>query len=155
MARVTFVDGIVTVRGALDSVKDGQARRARLICKWHYWGEKWIDEDGSKVHLVYTYHFHEGPWSEGATKNREMIKAALRMAHDIERVCYHPEEFNEEDIAQAHIWQEKYAEYLSTIPKGCKKHYKFFGWMQNQIYQGIRREAVRLTAQGPESGSTP
>ena len=142
MARVTFVDGIVTVRGALDSVKDGQARRARLICKWHYWGEKWIDEDGSKVHLVYTYHFHEGPWSEGATKNREMIKAALRMAHDIERVCYHPEEFGEEDIEQARIWQEKYAEYLSTIPKGCKKHYKFYGWMYNQIYQGIRKSST-------------
>ena len=57
MARVTFVDAIDTVRGALDEVKDGQANRARLVCKWHYWGEKWIDEDGSKVHLVYTYHF--------------------------------------------------------------------------------------------------
>lgn len=73
MARVTYVDGIDTVRGALDSVKDGQANRARLVCKWHYWGEKWIDETGSKVHLVYTYHFHEGPWAEGATRNREMI----------------------------------------------------------------------------------
>ncbi len=86
MARVTFVDGISTVRGALDSVKDGQANRARLVCKWHYWGEKWIDKDGSKVHLIYTYHFHEGPWLEGATKNREMIKAAQRMAHDIEGI---------------------------------------------------------------------
>ena len=81
MARVTYIDGIDTIRGALDSVKEGQANRARLVCKWHYWGEKWIDEDGSKVHLVYTYHFHEGPWSEGATRNREMIKAAQRMAH--------------------------------------------------------------------------
>ena len=39
MARVTFVDAIDTVRGALDEVKDGQAKRARLVCKWHYWGE--------------------------------------------------------------------------------------------------------------------
>ena len=80
MARVTFVDAIDTVRGALDEVKDGQAKRARLVCKWHYWGEKWIDEDGSKVHLVYMYHFHEGEWSEGATRNREMIKVAQRMS---------------------------------------------------------------------------
>ena len=86
MAKVTYIDGIDTIRGALDSVKEGQANRARLVCKWHYWGEKWIDEDGSKIHLVYTYHFHEGPWSEGATKNQEMIKVAQRMAHDIERV---------------------------------------------------------------------
>ena len=35
MARVTFIEGIDTIRGALDSVKDGQANRARLVCKWH------------------------------------------------------------------------------------------------------------------------
>lgn len=143
MAKVTFVDGIDTVRGALDSVKEGQANRARLVCKWHDWGEKWHDADGSKIHLVYTYHFHDGPWSEGATKNREMIKAALRMAHDIERVCLHPEEFGEEDIEQARIWQQKYAEYLATIPKGSTQHYKFFGWIFTQIYRGIRSERVK------------
>ena len=140
MALVTFADGISTVRGALDSVKDGQANRARLVCKWHYWGEKWIDKDGRKVHLVYTYHFHEGPWSEGATKNREMIKAAQRMAHDIERVCKHPEEFGEEDIEQAKIWQQKYAEYMETIPKGSTQYYHFFNWMYTQIYRGMRKE---------------
>lgn len=139
MAKATFVDGIDIVRGALDSVKEGQAKRARLVCKWHYWGEKWIDPDGSKIHLLYTYHFHEGPWSEGATRNREMIKAAQRMAHDIERVCIHPEEFGEEDIEQARIWQQKYAEYMKTIPKGSTQHYKFFGWMYTQIYRGMRR----------------
>ena len=129
------------MRGALDSVKEGQANRARLVCKWHDWGEKWIDEDGNKVHLVYTYHFHEGPWSEGATRNREVIKAALRMAHDIERVSLHPEEYGEEDIEQARIWQQKYGEYMQTIPEGSTEHYKFFGWMYTQIYRGLRREA--------------
>ena len=138
MARVTFVDGIRTVRGALDSVKDGQARRARLVCKLHYWGEKWIDEDGSRVHLVYTYHFHDGPWAEGATRNREMIKAAQRMAHDIERVCKHPEEFGEEDIEQAKIWQQKYAEYRASIPANSEKYYHFYNWMFTEIYRGMR-----------------
>ena len=139
MAKVTFNEAINEVRGALDSVKDGQANRARLICKWHYWGEKWIDEDGCKVHLVYTYHFHEGAWSEGATRNREMIKAVQRMAHDIERVCYHPEEFGEEDIEQARIWQQKYAEYRATIPTGCTKYYHFYNWMYIEIYRGMRK----------------
>ena len=138
MARVTFIDGIDTVWGALDSAKEGQANRARLVCKWHYWGEKWIDEKGRKVHLVYTYHFHEGPWSDGATKNREMIKAAQRMGHDIERVCYHPEEFGEDDIAQARIWQQKYAEYRATFPPDCKQYKHFYNWMFNEIYQGMR-----------------
>ena len=31
MAQVTYADGIKTVRGALDSVKDGQAQRARWM----------------------------------------------------------------------------------------------------------------------------
>lgn len=141
MAIAKLIDGIDELHGAIDSVKEGQANRARLVCKWHYWGEKWIDKDGSKLHLLYTYHFHEGPWSEGATRNREMIKAAQRMAHDIERVCYHPEEFGEEDIAQAKIWQEKYAEYMKTIPKGSKQYKHFYGWMYTEIYRGMRREA--------------
>ncbi len=63
------------------------------------------------------------------------------MAHDIERVCYHPEEYGEEDREQAQIWQQKYAEYMATIPKGCTQHYKFYGWMYTQIYRGMRREA--------------
>lgn len=138
MAIVKLVDGINEIHGALDSVKEGQERRARLVCKWHYWGEKWIAEDGSKLHLVYTYHFHEGPWSEGATRNREMIKAAQRMAHDIERVCYHPEEFGEEDIAQAKIWQDKYVKYLETIPAGSTRYKHFYGWMYTEIYRGLR-----------------
>ena len=141
MARVIFIDLIDTVRGALDSPKEGQKNRARLVCKWHDWGEKWHDKDGSKIHLMYTYHFHEGPWSEGATRNREMIKAAQRMAHDIERICYHPEEFTEEDIAQARIWQEKYAEYRAGFPADCKQYKHFYGWMYSEIYRCIRQNA--------------
>ncbi|MCR4665430.1 MAG: hypothetical protein K5660_08705 [Paludibacteraceae bacterium] len=93
------------------------------------------------MHLVYTYHFHEGPWSEGATRNREMIKAAQRMAHDIERVCYHPEEFMEDDIEQARIWQQKYDGYRATIPAGSTKYYHFYNWMYTEIYRGLRKEA--------------
>ncbi len=140
MAQVTFVDAIDIVRGALDSVKEGQRKRARLVCKWHYWGEKWIAEDGSKIHLLYTYHFHEGEWAEGATRNREMIKAAQRMAHDIERVCYHPEEYGEEDREQAQIWQQKYAEYRATFPPDSKCYKHFYGWMYTEIYRGMRKE---------------
>ena len=86
-------------------------------------------------------HMHEGAWSERATRNREMIKAAQRMAHDIERLFYHPEEYGEEDKEQARIWQEKYAEYIKTIPKGSTQHYKFYGWMFTEIYRGLRKEA--------------
>ena len=54
MAKVTFTEVINEVRGALDSVKDGQANRARLVCKWHYRGEKWIDKN---VRTIITHIF--------------------------------------------------------------------------------------------------
>ena len=91
IAKLTTV--IDEVHGAIDSYKDGQANQMRLICRFCDYGERWYAEDGSKLHQLYYYHFHEGAWSDGATRNREMIKAAQRMAHDIERICGHPEEY--------------------------------------------------------------
>ena len=140
MAQVLYADGIKTVRGALDSIKDSQAQRARWISRLRWQGEKSIAPDGSIWHEFYRMHMHEGAWSEGATRNREMIKAAQRMAHDIERVCYHPEEFGEEDIAQARIWQQKYAEYRATFSPERKDYKHFYGWMFTEIYRGMRRE---------------
>ena len=104
-------------------------------------GEKSIAPDGSIWHEFYRMHMHDGAWSEGATRNREMIKAAQRMAHDIERVCYHPEEYGEEDKEQAEIWQQKYAEYRATFAPGSKDYKHFYGWMFTEIYRGMRREA--------------
>ena len=140
MAQVLYADGIKTVRGALDSIKDSQAQRARWISRLRWQGEKSIAPDGSIWHEFYRMHMHEGAWSEGATRNREMIKAAQRMAHDIERVCYHPEEYGEEDKEQAEIWQQKYAEYRATFPHDSKNFKHFYGWMFTEIYRGIRRE---------------
>jgi len=141
MAQVTYADGIKTVRGALDSVKDGQAKRERWISRFRWQGEKSIAPDGSLWHELYVMHMHEGAWSDRATRNREMIKAAQRMAHDIERVCYHPEEYGEEDREQAKVWQQKYAEYRATFPKDSTNYKHFYGWMYTEIYQGMRREA--------------
>ena len=141
MAIAKLADGIDELHGALDSVKDGKRKRARLVCRWRPQGPQSYAPDGSKLHELFYMRFPEGPRSEGYQRNFNMILAAQRMAHDIERVCYHPEEFGEEDIEQARIWQQKYGEYLATIPKGSTRHYKFFGWMYTQIYQGLRKEA--------------
>ena len=138
MALAKLADGIDELHGALDSVKDGKRKRARLVCRWRPQGPQSYAPDGSKLHELFYMRFPEGPRSEGYQRNFNMILAAQRMAHDIERVCYHPEEFGEEDLAQARIWQDKYADYLKTIPKGstCYKH--FYGWMYSEIYSGMR-----------------
>ena len=141
MAIAKLANGIDELHGAIDSVKEGQKRRARLVCRWRPQGPQSYAPDGSKLHELFYMRFHEGPWSEGATRNREIIKAAQRMAHDIERVCYHPEEFGEEDLEQARIWQQKYAEYRATFAPERKDYKHFYGWMYTEIYHGLHREA--------------
>ncbi|MBO4666414.1 MAG: hypothetical protein J5612_06025 [Paludibacteraceae bacterium] len=128
MARCTFADGIVSVWGAIDSVKEGQENRRRLVVRRHEYTENNYDEDGSKWHELFYYHFHEGAWSEGATRNREMIKAAQRTAHDIE---------SKPELAQEREeWIARYAAYRATIPEGSTKYYHFY----NYVYVTILRE---------------
>ena len=129
MARVTFKNGITTLHGAIDSVKEGQASRMRLVVRRHDYGEgKNYSKDGHKWHELYYYRMHEGAWSEGATKNREMIKAAQRAAHAVER-----------DAQLRPLWEEAYAEYRATIAKDSKKYYHFY----NFVYVTILRDMYR------------
>ena len=142
MAIVKLATGIDEWRGAIDSVKEGKKRRARLVCRWRPQGPQSYAPDGSKLHELFFMSFPEGPRSEGYQRNFNMILAAQRMAHDIERVCYHPEEFGEEDIEQAKIWQQKYAEYRATFPPDSKQYKHFYGWMYTEIYRGMRGERM-------------
>ena len=141
MARVVYIDEIDTLRGALDTWKEGQAKRERLVSKFCDYGEKSYTKDGKKIHIVYKYHFHEGPWSDGATRNREMIKVAQRMAHAIQGVSLHPEGNSEDDIAMAKLWEQQYAKYRANPPKVGKVYKRFFTWMYTKIYRGMRVEA--------------
>ena len=125
MARATFTNGITSVWGAIDSVKDGQANRARLVVRRHDYGEgKNFDLDGSKWHELFYYHFHEGAWSDRATRNREMIKATQRTAHDIER-----------DAELRAEWEARYAFYRASDAYK-EKPYHFYPF----VYVKILRE---------------
>lgn len=138
MAIAKLANGIDELHGAIDSVKEGKKRRARLVCRWRPQGPQSYAPDGSKLHELFYMSFPEGPRSEGYQRNFNIILAAQRMAHDIERICYHPEEFSEDDIAQAKIWQLKYDAYMETIPKGSKQYKHFYGWMYTEIYRSLR-----------------
>jgi len=130
MARCTFTTGIASVWGAIDSVKEGQENRRRLVVRRHDYGEgKNYDEDGSKWHELFYYHFHEGAWSDGATRNREMIKAAQRTAHDIER-----------DPELREPWVARYAVYRAGIPEGSEKYYHFYSYVYVTILREMRGE---------------
>lgn len=139
MARVTFVDCIQSVWGAIDSAKEGKEKGYRLVIRRHDYGEgKNYDSEGRKWHELYYYHLHVGEWSERVTSNREMFKVAQRMAHDIERRCKHPEEFNKEEVQQVKIWGTMYAEYLETLAKGSTHRYGFYGFVYKTIYGAMR-----------------
>ena len=130
MAQVTFVNGIESVWGALDSVKEGKENGYRLVVRRHDYGEdKNYDQDGHKWHELYYYHFHEGAWSEGATRNREIIKAAQRAAHAIER-----------DAELRPLWEAAYAEYKASLPPE-KPAYHFYNFVYVTIYRDMRERA--------------
>ena len=129
MALAKLANGIDELHGAIDSVKEGQAKRARLVCRWCDYGDKSYAEDGSKLHQLFYMRFHEGAWSDGATRNREIIKAAQRIAHYIE----HDSELREP-------WVARYAAYRATIPDGCKKYYHFYNFVYVSIYRALREK---------------
>lgn len=142
MAQVTYVDGIHSVRGALDSAKEAQENRARWISRLRWQGENSIAPDGSIWHEFYRMHMHEGAWSERATRNRNLIKAAQRAAHDIEHICNHPEQnYDPALVAMAQSWQQRYADYRATFPPDSKTYKHFFGWMFTEIYRELRKES--------------
>ena len=130
MAKCTFVDGIVSVWGAIDSVKEGQENRRRLVVRRHNFGKKSINQTGERWHQLFFYHFHEGAWSDGASRNRAMIKAAQRTAHDIE---------SKPELAQEREdWVARYAAYRATIPEGSTKYYHFYNFVYVTIYREMR-----------------
>ena len=134
MARCTFADGIETVWGAIDSAKEGKRNGFRIVVRRHNYGEnKNYDENGHKWHELFYYHFHKGAWSDGATRNREMIKAAQRTAHDIE----HDPELREP-------WVAVYAAYRASEAYE-KKPYHFYQFVYVTILREMRKEIIIQT----------
>ena len=135
MAQCTFVDGIESLWGAIDSVQDGKRNGYRIVVRRHNYGEeKNYDAEGRKWHELYFYHLHEGAWSDGATRNREMIKAAQRTAHDIER-----------DPELREPWVARYAAYRASIPEGSKRYMHFYNFVYVTIYREMRKEIIVRT----------
>lgn len=118
--------------GAIDSVKEGKQNGFRVVVRRHNFGEKSINNDGKRWHQLFYYHFHKGVWSDGATRNREMIKAAQRTAHDIESKP-ELEELREE-------WIARYAAYRATIPEGSTQYYHFYNYVYVTILKEMRSD---------------
>jgi len=91
---------------------------------------------------MYPMQMHEGAWSEGATVNRELIKAAQREAHAIERAAKHPEQASAEYLAKAAMWQERFAEYKSTKKPGDKQYATLYTYTYAHLYRELKVSGV-------------
>jgi len=130
MSKVTYNIAIDTWRGPLDSRKTGQAKRERLVSRYR--------KGSGDNHQVYPMKMHEGPWSEGATKNRELMKTAQREAHAIERAAKHPELASAEYLTLAAEWQKRFAEYKSTKRPGDRQFATLYTYTYSHLYRELK-----------------
>ena len=129
MSKVKYNIAIDTWRGTLDTRKTGQAKRERLVTRYR---------KGSEDHQVYPMKMHEGPWAEGATANRELLKTVQREAHAIERAAKHPELASAEYRDKAAIWQQRFAEYKATKKPGDKQYATLFTYTYAHLLREIK-----------------
>lgn len=132
MSQVTYNISIEKWRGAMDSCRTGQAKRERLVSRYR----------NGETHQVFPMRMHEGPWSEGATANRELIKLAQREAHTIERAAKHPETASAELLAKASLWQKRFDEYKSTKRPGDKQYATLYTYTYTHLYRELKAGRV-------------
>ena len=130
MSKVKYNVAIDTWRGPLDSRKTGQAKRERLVSRYR--------KGSGENHQVYPMKMHEGPWAEGATRNRELMKTAQREAHAIERAALHPELATPEYLTLAAEWQKRFAEYKSTKRPQDKQFATLYTYTYSHLYRELK-----------------
>ena len=130
MAKAKYHVVVETIRGALDSKKYAQPHGMRMVSRYRN------GEDGE--HQVYFMQIHEGPWSEGATKNRELIKAAQKRAHAIDKATRKPEECDPELVTEAAQWKERFEAYRAGLKEGEKGYGSLYTYTYVQIYREMK-----------------
>ena len=127
MSKVKYNIVVEKNSGALDSRKDGQAKRERLVSRYR---------NGQAYQ--YPMKIHEGPWAEGATANRELMKSAQREAHAIENAAKHPEQATAEMLIKASMWQQRFDEYKSTKKRSDKQYATLYTYTYSHLYRELK-----------------
>ena len=134
--------GIDMLRGAMDSVKEGQKYKKRIIVRPSRF------RDG--LFELYTYHFPKH-WSAACIANREMIKEAQRQAHALEH----------SSTPEALEWRIRFFRHYYNVVKGhaapepgMKRYSRFYQYTFVAIYRELRAEAAE-TAESKEQQPIP
>jgi hypothetical protein len=122
--------GIDMFWGAMDMVKEGQARKKRIIVR--------PSRFRSGLFELYTYHFPKH-WSAACVANRELIKEAQRQAHALE---------HDHSLA-ALEWRTRFLHHYYTVFKGgakpeegLKPYSRFYQYTYVSIYRQLQKEAA-------------
>ena len=112
---------IVAIIGALDTVKSGQKRRARIVVRpsRHHPG----------LHELYTYHF-PNHWPDACERNRALMAIARRQAHDIEH----------DHSYEALEWRVRFIANYNNPEPGMKPYAHLYHYVYNSILQSLRKE---------------
>lgn len=123
--------GIDMLWGAMDLEQEGQKYKKRIVVRPARF------RDG--LFELYTYHFPK-KWSEACVANREMIKAAQRRAHALEK-DYSPEGLE---------WRIRFFQHYFRVFKcggkpeeGFKAYSRFYQYTYVAIYRQLKEEAQK------------
>ena len=117
--------------GAMDMVKEGQARKKRIIVR--------PSRFRSGLFELYTYHFPKH-WSAACVANRELIKEAQRQAHALEHA----------HTREALEWRTRFLSHYFRVFKGgkggakpepgLKPYSRFYQYTYVAIYRQLQAE---------------
>ena len=123
--------GIDMFWGAMDMVKEGQARKKRIIVR--------PSRFRSGLFELYTYHFPKH-WSAACVENREIIKEAQRRAHALEKDC----------TAEGLEWRIRFLMHYFRVFKGggkpeegFKAYSRFYQYTYVAIYRQLKAAAQK------------
>ena len=123
--------GIDMLWGAMDMVKEGQARKKRIIVR--------PSRFRSGLFELYTYHFPKH-WSAACVANRELIKEAQRRAHALEKDC----------TAEGLEWRIRFLMHYFRVFKGggkpeegFKAYSRFYQYTYVAIYRQLKAAAQK------------
>lgn len=140
MSKAKFILPFDKLSGAMDSKKEGRQKRQRLVTRYR---------NGS-AHF-YPMKMHEGAWAEGATKNRELFKAAMSEAHAIDKAAKHPELATQEYIEKAAKWQRRFKKYKASKKRAEKKYSTLYTFVYASIYNDLKAEALSHSADNQDA----
>ena len=128
-----LVEGIQLLSGAMDSIKEGRARKKRIVVR--------PSRFRKGLHELYTYHFPKH-WSAACVANRELIKEAQRQAHALE---------HDHSLA-ALEWRIRFFNHYYTVFKGgakpepgMKPYSRFYQYTYVSIYRALKAEQQKAT----------